>query len=76
MAGIIPYWEGLKLQSDPVPIRLKNPGMTGIGFTIIHIDRIEFTEHGQGSIGSDGFLESFMTLLKGELGDILVPEFC
>ena len=50
--------------------------MARIGFAIVHIDRIEFTEHGQGSIGSDGFGEGWMTLLKGELGDILIPEFC
>jgi hypothetical protein len=76
IAGIIPYLGELKLQSDPVPIRLKDLGMTGIGLAIVHIDRVEFAEHGQGSIGSDGFGEGFVALLKGELSDILIPEFC
>jgi hypothetical protein len=75
MAGIIPYLGELKLLSDPVPIRLKNLGMTGIGLAIIHIDRIEFTEHGQGTIGSDGLGEGFMALLLRELSHVLVSEF-
>lgn len=49
--------------------------MAGIGLAIIHIDRIEFTEHGQGTIGSDGLVEGFMALLLRELGDILITEF-
>ena len=49
--------------------------MAGIGLAIIHIDRIEFTEHGQRSIGSDGLLEGFMALLLRELSDVLIPEF-
>jgi hypothetical protein len=49
--------------------------MTGIGLAIIHVDRIEFTEHGQGTIGSDGLGEGFVALLLRELGDILIPEF-
>ena len=65
----------LELLSNPVPIRLKNLGMAGIRLAIVYIDRVEFTEHGQGSIGSDGFGEGWMPLLLRELGDILVSEF-
>ena len=49
--------------------------MTGIGLAIIHIDRIEFTEHGQGAIGSDSLFKSFIALLLRELGDVLISEF-
>jgi hypothetical protein len=49
--------------------------MTGIGLAIIHIDRIEFTEYGQGTIDSDGFLEGFVALLLRELGNVLITEF-
>ena len=49
--------------------------MTGIRLAIIHIDRIEFTEHGQGAIGSDGLLEGFVALFLRELSDILIPKF-
>jgi len=76
MAGIIPYWEGLKLLSDPERIRLKDLGMAGIGLAIIHIDRVEFTEHRQGAIGSDCLFEGFVAFLLRELGHILVSEFC
>ena len=65
----------MELCKNIVAISLEDTGSRWIGLAIIHIDCIELSGYGQGTIGSDGLVDCCMALLLREFRDIMVAIF-